>query len=299
MKKVIFTILTLSILMSCNDNNSIKKEDYDKLKTELDECKKTVEDLSNTPQMRLTIALKLREENNVEQAKSELRTLIEKFSGTDEAKKASQILKEIEESERKEKEEAEKKRLLGFKALKETSTTKVGEVSLKFTSINSVSQWNFDDYGSEYRLRKAERGNIYINAKVAISADNKDPNLPPISVYKAENGELRLLGTMGYEFVRWKDYGSYLGNYADYGNDFSHTKTISFSCGLQIAQNDLDNNAIFVVVKNQNCFYRSTDRFSNPPVKYKESGCNVKNKLTVEDFDSDYILLKLFNRNKL
>src|SRR5690606_26930529 len=174
MKKVIFTILTLTILMSCNDNNSVKKEDYDKLKTELDECKKTVEDLSNTPQMRLTTALKLREENNVEQAKSELRTLIEKFSGTDEAKKASQILKEIEESERKEREEAEKKRLLGFKALKETSTTKVGEVSLKFTSINSVSQWNFDDYGSEYRLRKAERGNIYINAKVAISADNKD-----------------------------------------------------------------------------------------------------------------------------
>lgn len=299
MKKVIFTILTITILLSCNDNNSIKKEEYDKLKAELDECKKTVEDLSNTPQMRLSTALKLREGNKVEQAKSELRTLTEKFTGSNEAKKASQILKEIEDAERKEKEETEKKRLLGFKILKETSTTKVGEVSLKFTSINSVSQWNFDDYGNEYRLRKAERGNIYINAKVAISAENKDPNLPPILVYKAENGELRLLGTMGYEFVRWKDYGSYLGNYADYGNDFSHTKTISFSCGLQITQNDLDIYAIFVVVKNQNCFYRSTDRFSNPPVKYTESECTVKNILTIDDFDKDYILLKVLNRNKL
>lgn len=299
MKKVIFIILTLTVLLSCNDNNSIKKEEFDKLKAELDECKRTVEDLSNTPQMRLTTALKLRDENKVEQAKSELRTLIEKFTGSDEAKKASQILKEIEDAERKEKEEAEKKRLLGFKALKETSTAKVGEVSLKFTSINSVSQWNFDAYGNEYRLRKAERGNIYINAKVAISAETKDPNLPPISVYKAENGEIRLLGTMGYEFVRWEDYATYLGNYADYSNDFSHTKTISFSCGLQITQDELDNNAIFVVVKNQNCFYRSTERFRNPPVKYTESGCTVKNILTVDDFDKDYILLKVFNRNKL
>ncbi len=299
MIKVFITILTIALLMSCKENISINKQDYEKLKSELDECKRTVEKLSNTPQMRLATAIRFRENNKIKEAKSELKSIIEIFSGTEESKSATQILREIEDFEQKEKIEAEKKKLLGFKALKETSTAKVGEVSLRFSSINSVSQWNFDDYGSEYRLRKAERGNIYINAKVAISAENKDPLLPPIAVYKAENGELRLLGIMGYEFVRWKDYGSYLGNYADYGNDFSHTKTIPFSCGLEITQNDLSTNAILIVVKNENCFSRITNRLSNPPVSYKESTCNVKNKLTIGDFDKEYILLKVFNRIKL
>lgn len=298
MNKLFITIFMFSLLLSCDDNG-IKKEEYEQLKLELEECKKTVEDLSNTPQMRLTTAQKFKDEKKFNLAKNELNELVDKYSGSAEAKMALRLLKEIEEIERKEKEEAERKKLLGFKVLKEATSTKVGDVTLKFTSISSTLQWNFDDYGSEYRLRKAERGNIYINAKVAISADSKDPNLPPIVVYKAENGQLNLIGTMGYEFVRWKDYGSYLGNYADYGNDFSHTKTISFSCGVEITKSDLDNNAIFVVVKKANCFYRSTDRFNNPPVSYKDRSCGVNAILGVDDFDKEYVLVKVFNRNKL
>jgi hypothetical protein len=292
-------MLIIVILTGCNNNKGPKQEDYDKLQAELTDCKKTVEELSNTPQMRLANGQKFQVENDFANAKKEYKELIEKFPGTDEAKKATTLIADIEKVEIEKKEAEERKKALGFKAIKENTSLKIGDVTIKFNSVNTASQWNFDDYGSEYRLRKAERGEIYIVAKVSISAESKDPSLPPISVYQISNGSLKLLGTMGYEFVRWKDYGSYLGNYADYGNDFSHTKTISFSCGLSISKTDIDDEAVFVVVKKANCFYRSEDRFRNPPVSYSEGDCGIKSNLTVDDFDKDYYLVKVFNKNIL
>jgi hypothetical protein len=105
---------------------------------------------------------------------------------------------------------------------------------------------------------------------------------------------------MGYEFVRWEDYGSYLGNTADYGNDFAlTTKTIRFTTGLQVSTAELTNNAVFVVVKKINCFTRNYRRANNPPTSYIESNCGSKSKLTLSDFDKEYVVIKVFNRNKL
>jgi hypothetical protein len=299
MRNFYLTMLIIVILTGCNNNKGPKQEDYDKLQAELTDCKKTVEELSNTPQMRLANGQKFQAENDFAGAKKEYKELIEKFPGTDEAKKATILIAEIEKVELEKKEAEERKKALGFKAIKENSSLKIGDVTIKFNSVNTASQWNFDDYGTEYRLRKAERGETYIVAKVSISAESKDPSLPPISVYQISNGSLKLLGTMGYEFVRWKDYGSYLGNYADYGNDFSHTKTISFNCGLSVSQTIMDKDPVFVVVKKVNCFNRTNKTYGNPPVSYTEGSCNIKSTLTVDDFDNDYYLIKVFNKSKL
>ncbi len=299
MRNFYLTMLIIVILTGCNNNKGPKLEDYDKLQAELTDCKKTVEELSNTPQMRLANGQKFQAENYFVNAKKEYKELIEKFPGTDEAKKATTLITEIEKIELKKKEAEERKKALGFKAIKENTSLKIGDITIKFNSVNTASQWNFDDYGTEYRLRKAERGEIYIVAKVSISAESKDPSLPPISVYQISNGSLNLLGTMRYKFVRWKDYGSYLGNYADYGNDFSHTKTISFNCGLSVSQSIMNKDPVFVVVKKINCFNRTNNTYENPPVSYMEGTCNIKSILTVNDFDNDYCLIKVFNKIKL
>lgn len=297
MKKLNLFIVVVLLLASCN--SGVKQSDYDKLQAELTECRKTVEDLQNTPQVRLTNGQQYYANNDFENAKKELNVLVEKYNGTEEAKKAQSIIADIEKQEKEKRDAEERKRTLGFKALKEKTSVSVEDVTVNFTSVNTGPQWIFDNYGREWRYRSAERGDIYLLSKISISSESKNPKLPPISVYKISNGSLSLIGTMGYEFSRWKDYGTYLGNNADFGNDFAHTKTIPFSCGLSLSKEDMNNEVIFVVVKNFNCFYRDYDRFSNPPVSYKSSSCGVKSTLTVDDFDSDYTLVKIFNKNKL
>ncbi|MEI7597347.1 MAG: hypothetical protein WCK02_16480 [Bacteroidota bacterium] len=299
MRKIYFAILIIGIFTSCNNNKGPKQEDYDKLQAELTDCKKTVEELSNTPQMRLTNGQKFQSQNDLVTAKKEYNELIQKFPGSTEAKKANEFIIEIEKIDKEKILAEERKKTLGFKAIPESSLVKIGGVNIKFNSVNTGSQWVFDNYGSEWKYRSAERGEIYVLSKVSISADSKNPSLPPISIYKMLNGSLTLIGTMGYEFSRWKDYGTYLGNNADFGNDFAHTKTISFSCGLSISKTDIDDEAVFVVVKKTNCFYRSEDRFGSPPVSYSEGECGIKSNLTIDDFDKDYVLVKVFNKNKL
>lgn len=296
-QRITLLIFALS-LFGCNSGGPTK-EQYDKLQKELDDCKKTVADLQNTPQQRLAEAQKFFAEKNYSSAATHFQELIDKFPGTDEAKTATTTLSEIKLLQQQQKEAEEKKKTLGFKVLTESSKVKVGDVQLSFASIATAGQYTFDRYGDEYRYRDAERGNKFVVARVSITADTKNPDLPPISVFKMSGGQLSLIGTLEYKFVRWEDYGSYLGNDADYGNDFAHTSTISFSCGLQVPNSDLDDEAVFVVVKNTNCFARNTNRFGNPPVSYVEGSCNVKQTLTLDDFDNGYTVVKIFNKGKL
>jgi hypothetical protein len=220
-------------------NCGISKEDHEKLKTEFNKCSTELEDIKNSPQVRINRALKFQQENNLEQAKKEYKEIVAKFPGTDEFKKAESRINEIELKEIKQREEEERKRLLGFKILKESFTTKIGEVLLNFSSFNSSSTFSFDSYEDMYTYRTAERGNIYINTRVSISSDSKDPNLPPIILYKAEKGSLLNIGMMRYEFVWWESFSAYLGNSAAHSNDFSHTRTIPFNTGLEIELTDL------------------------------------------------------------
>lgn len=300
MKRLAFIIAVTSIITSCNNgNNGVEQAEYDKLKAELTECRKTVEDLQNTPQVRLSNGQQFLSKNDFANAKREFNALIEKFGEIDEAKKAKSFIADIEKLEKEKKEAEERKRTLGFKAIKETSSVTVGEVTINFNSVTTGQQWVFDNYGDEWRYRSAERGEKYVLAKVSISSDSKNPDLPPVGIYEVSNGTPSLIGTMGYEFSRWKNYSTYLGNNADFGNDFAHTKKISFSLGLSVSNESVMNNAIFVVVKRTNCFYRSTDRFGNPPVSYNSGSCNLKSTLSIDDFEKDYVLVKVFNNNKL
>lgn len=283
--------------LSCSDGETQKqlselKAELEQTKTELNNCSSELTELKNTAENRFIRAKKLLSENNLNGAKTEFQGIIDNFKGTNDASIASKEIAKIDRTIEQKRIEAERKKALGYKILKPTSRVKFGDLSLRFDKIWKGKRWSFDDYGSQYFLRDAQRGNSHIMARVSITSENNNPSLPAILVYKMDNGELSLLGTLGYKFRRWKDYGSYLGNYADYGNDFAHSKTIPFNCGVELSNDELKAGTIYVVLKKQGCFNRTKVDYGNPEIAYRQSLCNPKQILKVEDFDNDYVLLK-------
>lgn len=294
-----FSILTLIIPLffatGCsnadleNENTKLSTE-INSLNKEIEECSKELALIKNTPEQRKLRAQKYFSEDNFKESIIEYEGIIENYNGTEEviqAEKEINKIKKIIEDRIKEK---ERKKTLGYKILESNMKPKFDKLSLNFSSITKGQTWSFDSHGDEYRYRSAQRGYTYVLAKVAISSESNNPDLPPILIYKMEEGELKLVGRMGYEFRRWKDYGSYLGNYADYGNDFGHSKSINFNLGCQVSNEDVSK-GIYVVLKKEECFRRKTGGF-RPSVEYVESYCEIKDKLSVEDFDKEYTLLK-------
>jgi len=282
------------------------KSELENLKSNLKECTLTVEELKNTPTERLSKARSLQAQNEEADAENEFKELIEKYPDSDEAKVAQTALKEIEKrkeeekiAKEKERIEAEKKKRLGFKALKVENPVIIEPLKIKINSINIQQRWTFDRYSYEYHYRDSRRGYKYIVADVSITSDVHNPELPPIDVYETSGDNLSYLGTLEYEFYKWKDHGSYLGNYADYGNDFSHTKTIRFIAGLEIYEENLKNNAIFVLINDQMCFSRVSDRFGNPAVSYSGVGCKYSWSLNLEETEKNYHVIKIFNKEKI
>lgn len=302
MKMAKLTILAAVFLICCG----VPKEDFEALKSELEETKTKLRECStelaqvkNTPEQRFIRARKLIADNDVEKARKEYMGIVDNFKGTDEAAIASKEVENIDRQIEKERIDEERKKALGYKILKPSTIVEYDDMSIRFEKIWTGKRWSFDDYGHEYRLIDAERGNKHILSRVSITSKNKNPLLPPVLAYQMNNGELQLLGTLGYEFRRWENYGSYLGNHADYGNDFAHSQTIPFNLGLELSDEILDNKPVFLVIKKSGCFKRMKRAIGNPDIQYSGVSCSDSQKLRVEDFDNDYVLLKVFNQSKL
>ena len=315
-KHTITGILIGLLVVGCT--SGVKQEafdslqmEYTKLEVEAKGLRATVEELQNTPTNLMATANEQLKSNKKTEAIATLHKLVNKYPSSTEAKEASRIIAEEEKKEReaREKEERERreaikkeeqKKALGFKILKENSNVSYGYLDVKFTSVTSGKRWTFDSYDDRYFYRDAERDEIFIIARMSIKSSDKYPKLPPVGVYEYRGGFLHQLEVMDYKFARWQDYGSYLGNYADYGNDFSHTSTIPFSNAATIKKSDFDNSAIFVVMKKEGVFERTYDKYSNPEISYKTTSySSMKLTLTVDDFDNDYQLIKIFNKGKL
>lgn len=304
MKFLPITIFLMTLLTSCS-NGKLEKElsntksELEKLKIELKTCSTELSDIQNTPEQRILVANRLFNSGELTAAKKSYNNIISKFPETEFSKQASMKIKEIDKElerkrikEKQKKAEEERKKALGFKILKPTNNVTFGYLKLRFEKVWIGKRWTFDGYGSRYFLRDATRGNKHVLVRTSISSETKNPHLPPIMAYQYKDGKLEIIGTLGYEFRRWKDYGSYLGNYADYGNDFAHSKTIPFNLGIETNENKLKSGQVYIVMKKSNCFKRKHEDFGQPEISYNRMGCDVKRSLELSDFDNDYILIK-------
>lgn len=229
--------------------------------------------LKETPSVLLAQVRKAVNSADEAAAKTALISLTARFADSAEVSTGNGlVLKMVKDRESKE-QEARRLAALGMKAIPVKGSFTADDSTVSLQSAQIADQWSFNDHGGEYEYRSAERGSRYITARVSYSSKSKDPRLAPLIVYAANGGELKRLGIMGFEFVRWSSYATFLGNYHDTANDFAHTANIRFSMGLQIPT-DAITKPLYIVASSSGCSDRSSDRFGNPPVSYSTYGCD-------------------------
>lgn len=192
--------------------------------------------------------------------------------------------------------EEERIKALGFKALKASTTFKIDYNKIELTSISVGNTFTFDSYGDSYFYRSADRGNKYITAAMKITSDSKDPKLPQLAVYKISGDSMTWEGNFTTEFARWDDYGSYLGNDHDFGNDFAKTNSVRFKIGKEVSE-EIVKGPYALIMKIENALNRNYERFDNPPISYIGS-VDYPYTLRLEDFTkegSQFIVVKIAN----
>ena len=69
--------------------------------------------------------------------------------------------------------------------------------------------------------------------------------------------------------------------------------------GAEVPEEELDKNAIFVLINNDLSFVREQDRFGRPSIKYKKMAFSSLMSLDLEEAEKSYHLIKIFNPDKI
>ncbi|WP_346998914.1 hypothetical protein [Bacteroides cellulosilyticus] len=300
------TLLALAALLvfGCTNNQDKTEivnltQEIEKLKSENEELRKTIDLLKYPASDRLIQIKKLITNNSFAKAQEEINQLRNLFPQSSEAQECNVQEKIIEEKQKKIKAEEERIKALGFKALKEVSNVEVFYNKISVGVFSTAKTFTFDAYDDRYFYRTADRGNKYISARITITSTDKNPKLPVFYAYRISGDKLICEGSFKLEFARWEDYATYLGNYSDNSNDFSKTSTIPFKIGIEVSD-EIATSPLVIICRKQNCMVRNYDRFANPPVSYSiGDGCTYDTTLTLDDLKKGYAAVKILNRNKL
>lgn len=283
------------------DENQNLTDENRRLKQRIVTLETENKQLANTPERRLSEINSFVEHGDEKGATEAIAAMKSSFPKSTEVAKAEILLSNLQTKLRDESEASERKERLGFKILSEVKNFEAAGLKVAVSPAQITGRWVSDSYGDTYHYRDSERGNRFVVAKLSITADNgiKDPSLPGFGVYEVKGKKLVLMSELNYEFVRWTDFGSYLGNEPDFRNDFAHTATIPFSVGTELSEERL-NQPVFLIAARSNCHTRDYDRFKNPPVRYRGTCREIKQELSLDEASSkEYFILKIWNGGKL
>lgn len=306
MKRVLTYSLLLIVLFGCGAdqtelNNSRKERDELAAQvkanaTVIQTLRDSVTMLAFPADQRLTKINSLVSSGDYTAAKQEISRLVELFPESKEAKSAPAISERIDKLIAQKRAEEERIKALGFKALKASTTFKIDYNTVELTSISVGNTFTFDSYGDRYFYRTADRGNKYITAAMKITSQDKNPKLPQLAIYSISGDTMFKVGNFDTEFARWKDYGTYLGNTHDFGNDFAKTSSVRFKIGEEVSE-DIVKGPYALIMKKENGLSRNYDRFGNPPVSYT-GYVSYPSTLKLEDFTKDgseFIVVRIAN----
>lgn len=301
---LVFSIIPLFFACGVDQSefNKIKKE-RDDLATKVNECNSVIQALRDSVTMlafpadqRLNKINALVSSGDYTTAKQEISRLTSLFPESKEAKATPAIIEKIDRLIAQKKAEEERIKALGFKALKASTTFKIDYNTVELSSISVGNTFTFDSYDDRYFYRTADRGNKYISAAMKITSQEKDPKLPQLAIYSISGDTMTKVGNFDTEFARWRDYGSYLGNYSDNGNDFSKVSSVRFKIGEEVSE-DIVKGPYALIMKKENGLSRNYDRFANPPVSYT-GYVSYPITLRLEDFTkegSEFVVVKIAN----
>lgn len=297
-----FVFLQLMMLASCSDNqNDLVKRYQDSLsavRNELKEAKTKIELLSCSADQRLQKAKDLLDAGELDKAKAEVEQLKSLFPNSPEASTSSTLLTKIEELKEAKRQEEERIKMLGFKALNTIQNVTIGENKIAFSNMKIGLKYTHDAYptysGSEWREHTADKGSSFISFNMDITSTAKDPNIPTVAFYSVEGDKLIHQKTLWVNFARWSDYGCFLGNEPDLKNDFSKVNTVKFRVGAEL-EDIYFKKPYIVVLKKANTLSRHYERFDNPPVSYY-GDAGYPSTLKIDDFNNgQYVALKIAN----
>jgi hypothetical protein len=295
-KDIIVGIFPLLALSACGDQHLSDSAETSRVSTENAFLKKKVAALeAEIKELQSTPAALLGAVNaagdNLSAASAAADRLKAKFPNSSESVAADKRILELVTKKSKEEAEAKRVAALGFKAFTPNARLEGDEATIVLKGVGLKKTWIFDGYDGEYHYQEAEKGSTFVAAQVTASSKNKDPKLPGVALYAVDGPTLVKIADFAYRFVRWDDYGSYLGNYADYRNDFAHSSTIPFTIAASI-EVDKVKKPLYVLASREGCYHRSSGRFNNPPVSYYSSDCSMlKVSITPDDLKNGAVKL--------
>ena len=303
-----FYLLTclIPIIFGCG----VDQAEYDKVKKERDDLATKVNEdaaiiqvlrdsitmLSFPADQRLAKINDLVSSEDFDEAKKEINRLKALFPESKEARSTSTIIEKVDRLIAQKKAEEERIKALGFKALKTTTTITIGYNKVEFSNINVGNTFTYDSNSSYYSYNTADRGDKYVTAAMRITSEDKNPKLPQLAIYSISGDSMEWESNFRTKFARWDDYGSYLGNYHDNGNDFAKTSSVRFKVGTSVAEN-IVKGPYALVLKKENVLTRKTEEYGHPPVSYTGS-VDYPYTLKLEDFTKDgseFVVVKIAN----
>ena len=306
MKRIIALFFFLVVLFGCGANqselNNLRKE-RDELSAQVNANVALIQALRDSVRMlsfpadqRLTKINGLVSSGDYSSAKQEISRLMELFPESKEAKSAPAIVEKVDKLIAQKQAEEERIKALGFKALKASTSATIGYNKVDFSNISVGNTFTFDSYGDTYHYFTADRGNKYFSAAMKVTSEDKDPNLPQPALYSISGDTMKWEGNFFVRFTRWRDYGSYLGNYGDNNNDFSKVSSVNFKVGYESSE-EITKKPYAIVLKKENSLQRHYERFDDPPVSYTGS-VDYPYSLSLEDFTKDgsqFVVIKIAN----
>jgi len=269
-----------------------------KLKAEVVALRKRVDELSLTPSVLLAHVTEALTEDRSAEARQASKALDTRFAESSQAKAARVAIAKYDAAVKTREAQAMALEARGFYALQAQNAPTADGIRVRVESIKLGGRWTFDAHGDEWQYRDAERGEHYVLLLTTFESTEKNPNLPDVGIYRIDGKKMMRLAQMEYEFRRWSSFGTFIGLYHDFKNDFAYTKAIPFNAAASIS--DEDAKKLFVVVVTGNLCHERGSKIGQPEVRYSLSyDCASKSELNISDFTKGgYRVLAFFNRPK-
>ena len=268
------------------------------LQNTVDSLEAKVIELSYPADQRYQTALSHFNNGNFSKALEEIKELRQIFPKSQEAIKSEELIILISNAEAAKRAEQERIKALGFKAIKANLTAKIGENTVSFSNFTTSSKYTYDACPSVNRFEEevADRNNKFILTTMKVVSTSSNPQLPIPAIYMIEGDRMSLVRTFQINFALWQDYGHFLSaSEKGVENDFAKTNTISFKLGCQISD-ELLKSPYAVVLKLSNTLSRKYGRTRNTwPDVYYSGSTGYPSELSIDDFNEQYQILKLFN----
>jgi len=291
--KLYFFLLLIGVVTSCTNNSiktkytfsldSLKRENLS-LKEELTQARTQIDELKNTPELRLNNTKNLIASNNSYSAENELHLLISKYPISKEAKEAELIIRKLEEERSKKKADEERIKALGFKIFKDNSNGSINEIRYAISNLSYNRKFTFEDCDevNEYSYETADRDQTYLLGSMSVTAKSKNASAPDLALYRIENGSLKFISTFDNKYASWSSYGAKVGNYSDDSHDFAKVSTIRYSIAA-LMNEEYMRLPLFVLIKKDDSksYYSDYDT------------------LTLQQVSENFVVIRIINREKI